>query len=177
MCRSVTQQRLGTMTHNALRMHLPAHSAEFSRVVFQAKPHMAATKEVRSLAVRVSVRGGARRHTFVLPTESAVFTARMPSWRSFCIRTRFYSVSRRKTTPLRDRESTCAARRDPAQRFRGGAARGCQGKEAGRLVCRPSAYRQGALPPMRTVVCAGVPLAPPESPARGSARVPRDTLK
>jgi hypothetical protein len=85
--------------------------------------------------------------------------------RALCIRNLVLSVSRRKTRlnpfKLRDRKSMCAARGDAAQRCRGGAGRGRQGEEPRRVVCRHSAYRQGALPPTRTVGCAGMP---PRSP-------------
>jgi hypothetical protein len=48
-------------TKDALRMHLPAPPSRTSRVVLQAKPLMAATKQVHSLAVHASVSGGVRR--------------------------------------------------------------------------------------------------------------------
>jgi hypothetical protein len=90
------------------------------------------------------------------------------------------NVSRRKTKNRHrmTEKSMCAARDDPAQRCREGTRRGRQGEEPGRLLCRPSAYRQGALPPMRTLVCSGVPPRSPgvlrtrECSVRGSTRVP-----
>ncbi len=71
LCRSGTHSKGGptrledthTLPHDALRMRLPAHSAETVRVALQAQPLLAATKEVRPLAVRVGVGGGAREYT------------------------------------------------------------------------------------------------------------------
>ena len=74
--------------HDALRMHLPAHSAGPSRVVSQAKPLKAANAEVRPLAARVSVRGGARRRTWWGPIGSEVMTARVSFCGLCCVRTR-----------------------------------------------------------------------------------------
>jgi hypothetical protein len=45
-------------------MHLSRPLSRTSRVALQAKPLTAATKEVRSLAVRVGVGGGARECTW-----------------------------------------------------------------------------------------------------------------
>jgi hypothetical protein len=42
-------------------MHIPAPLSRTSRVLLQAEPLMAATKQVHSLAVHARVRGGARR--------------------------------------------------------------------------------------------------------------------
>jgi hypothetical protein len=66
----------------------------------------------------------------------------------------------------------CAARGDQARRCFGGAGRGRHGEEPRRLDCRPSAERQGAVPPMRPLVRAGPPLDPPECYVGGSTRVP-----
>ena len=50
-------------TANALRMPLSRPLSRTSRVALQAKPLMAANEEVRSLAMRVGVRRGARECT------------------------------------------------------------------------------------------------------------------
>jgi hypothetical protein len=50
-------------TKDALRMHLSRPLSRTSRVALQAKPLTAATKEVRSLGVRVRLGGGARECT------------------------------------------------------------------------------------------------------------------
>jgi hypothetical protein len=66
----------------------------------------------------------------------------------------------------------CAARGDQAQRCRGGAGRGRHGEEPRRLDCRPSADRQGAVPPIHPLVRSGPPLDPPECYVGVSTRVP-----
>ena len=52
-----------TLPHDALRMRPSRPLSRTSRVAFQAQPLLAATKAVRSIAVRVGVSGGARECT------------------------------------------------------------------------------------------------------------------
>jgi hypothetical protein len=100
-------------------------------------------------------------------------TARRVFFGSFRCKMRLQSVFRMKTHLRRMTEpSACAARGDRARRCRGGVARGRQGEDVGRLVCRPPASRQGAVSPMRTVVCAGVPLGPPRAPHTAALEYP-----
>ncbi len=153
------------VTRKYLTMHFNAPPRPLSStcVVFQAKPLIAANKEVRSLAV--PARQCARWCTPVgLPIGSGVVTARVPG---FGVLLRRKAILERFPPP--ERKSTCAARDDPAQRCREDARRGRQGEERRRLGRRPPAHRQGAL--TRTVGCAGVT---PRSP--GVLRTPEYSI-
>ncbi len=141
------------VTRTYLTMHCNAPPGPLSRtssVVFQAKPLIAATEEVCSLAMRFRVRGGARRRTRGSDGE------RTPP-RACLLGDILHLKPILESFPPHEGESICAARHVSAQPCLEGAACGCQGEEPRRLTCRPPAYRQGALPPMCTVVCAGVP--------------------
>jgi hypothetical protein len=136
-----------------------------SRVVLQAQPLMAATKEVRPLAMRVGVSGGARECT----REYQLRANHPPRGRPFGV---FFVSENNFGTHGMTENRMCAARGDQAGRCRGGAGRGRHGEEPRRLDCRRSAARQGAVPPMRPLVRSRLPLDPPEWYVGGSTRVP-----
>ena len=133
-----------------------------SRVALQAQPLLAATKEVRSLALRVGVRGGARECTREYHLR-ANHPRRAPFWGLFVSENNFRAFPAVIKNPHGMTENRmCAARGDQARRCRRGAGRGRPLEEPRRLGRRPPADRQGAVPPMRPLVRSGLPLDPPE---------------